>query len=98
MPVTLLVLTLLGLLAAGQAGAQTPRRGFLFKDSRADLAAARARGQRDAVLVIASMAGANPRGARLITAAGGTVQVRDDDVDYLRGRVPLGQNDGLANQ
>src|SRR5437899_7318821 len=98
MRATPLVLALLGLLAAGQGGAQTPRRGVLFKDSRADLAAARARGQKDAVLVIASMPGANPRVARLIAAAGGTVQFRDDDVDYLRARLPLDQIDGLANQ
>src|SRR5688572_22451357 len=83
-------------LSAGQIDAQIPRRGFLFKDTRGDIAAARARGEKDVLLVIASMPGANARVAKAITAKGGTVQFRADDVDYLRARLPLDQVDLLA--
>ena len=83
-------------LSAGQIDAQIPRRGFLFKDTRGDIAAARARGEKDVLLVIASMPGANARVAKAITAKGGTIQFREDDVDYLRARLPLDQVDLLA--
>ncbi len=69
--------------------AQVPRRAFLFKDARGELAQARARGEADVLLVIASMPGQNRRVAEAVSGIGGTVQFRDDDVDYLRARVPL---------
>ncbi|HUF51818.1 MAG TPA: S8 family serine peptidase [Longimicrobiales bacterium] len=87
---------LLLLLLVQAAHAQAPRRPFLFKDARGDLAAARARGDRDVLLVIASMPGANARVAQRITRMGGTVQFRDDDVDYVRARVPVDQVEALA--
>jgi len=61
-----------------------PRRGFLFKDARGELAAARARGDTGVTLVVASMPGANAKAAALVKQLGGTVRYRDDDVDYLR--------------
>lgn len=65
------------------------RRAFLFKDARGEIAAARARGDTTVLLVIASMPGTNAKVARLVTQLGGTVRYRDDDVDYLRARVPV---------
>lgn len=87
---------LLFLLVAQDATAQSARRPFLFKDTRGDLAAARARGDKDVLLVIASMPGQNARVAAKIAAAGGRVQYRDDDVDYLRARVPVDHVPTLA--
>ncbi|NJD19740.1 MAG: hypothetical protein FIA95_10730 [Gemmatimonadetes bacterium] len=72
------------------ASAQEPaRRPVLFKDSRGEIAHARVRGEKDILLVIASMPGRNAEMARAIADAGGKVQYRDDAVDYLRARVPL---------
>ena len=76
--------------------AQAPRRAFLFKDSRGELAQARARGESDVLVVLASMNGQNGRVAQAIEAMGGTVQFRDDDVDYLRARVPVDEVEALA--
>ena len=85
------------ILSAQSATAQAPRRPFLFKDARSDLATARARGDHDVLLVIASMPGANARIAKKITAVGGHVQFRDDDVDYLRARVPVDHVETLSS-
>ena len=84
------------LIAAADVSAQAARRPFLFKDSRGELAQARARGEADVLLVIASMPGRNARVAGTIAQAGGTVQFRADDVDYLRARVPLDQVEALV--
>jgi hypothetical protein len=72
------------------------RRPFLFKDDRGDIASARARGEHDLTVVIAAMPGANAQLARLITAMGGTIRFRDDNVDYIRARVPLDSVERLA--
>lgn len=69
--------------------AQVARRPFLFKDSRAELAQSLARGEKDVLLVIASMPGRNGEVADVVERLGGTVQYREDEVDYLRARVPL---------
>ena len=92
-----LLTSLLVLFSAAQAAsAQTPRRDFLFKDARSELAAARARGDSTVLLVIASMPGANAAAAKAITTMGGTVQYRDDDVDYLRARLPVDRVEAFA--
>lgn len=91
---------LLTLMLASQASAQyksdPPRRNFLFKDARGELAAARARGDSTVTLVVASMQGANARVARLVTEAGGKIGYRDDDVDYLRIRMPVDRVDAFV--
>ena len=97
MRATRLLAGLLLLFAAQSASAQAPRREFLFKDVRSELAAARARGAKDALLVIASMPGANPTVAKNITAMGGTIQFRSDDVDYIRARLPVEKIEALAS-
>lgn len=92
-----LVLTLGILSLVSVAGAQRPpriesdppRRPFLFKDARGEIAAARARGDTAVTLVIASMPGANARLVRRIGLLGGSIRYRDDDIDYLRARVPV---------
>jgi len=66
-----------------------PPRPWLFKDARGEIAAARARGDTTVLLVVASMPGANAKVARLVQQVGGTIRYRDDDVDYLRVRVPV---------
>ena len=86
-----LLLFSLGLAREGPAQYRSdpPRRPFLFKDSRGELAAARARGDTMVTLVVATMPGANARAARLVTRLGGVVRYREDDVDYLRIRLPV---------
>src|ERR1051325_616794 len=84
-----LCLAILVFVSAALPAQQVPRRPFLYKDARGELAAARARGDRDLLLVIASAVGANARVAAAVTQLGGAVHFRDDDVDYLRVRFPV---------
>lgn len=94
---TLLLLALaLSFFASTSLSAQIERRPFLFKDARGELAQARARGETDILLVIASMTGRNAQVASAVTAAGGTIQFRDDDVDYLRARIPIEEVEALV--
>ena len=53
----LLSLGILLVLTVSSITAQVPRRSFLFKDARGELAQARAKGETDVLLVIASMPG-----------------------------------------
>src|SRR5689334_10979010 len=92
------LLIALGLALSASVSAQLapPRRPFLFKDDRDDLASARVRGEREVTVVIAAMPGANPQLVRVVTGMGGTIRVRDDNVDYLRARVPTDSVERLA--
>ncbi len=91
-----LALALSSALPSAHAQLAPPRRPFLFKDDRGDIASARAKGERELTVLIASMTGKNGDVARLITAMGGTIRFRNDNVDYLRARVPTDSVDGLA--
>ncbi len=91
-----LILGLLFTLADTALPAQVARRPFLFKDSRAELAQARARGEDDVLLVMAAMPGRAADLARAVNEVGGSVQFRDDEVDYLRARVPLAGVESLT--
>ena len=96
-----LVAPLLMLLAPRGALAQSntadpPRRPFLFKDARGEVAAARARGDTTVTLVVASMPGQNAKAAALVQRLGGTIGYREDDVDYLRVRLPVDSVDKLV--
>lgn len=73
-----------------------PRRPFLFKDARGEVAAARARGDTMITLVVASMPGQNAKVAALARRLDGQVGYRDDDVDYLRVRLPLDSVDRVV--
>ena len=90
------VLALAFFLVTSAASAQVPRRPFLFKDARGELAQARARGEADVLLVVASMPGQNRRVAEAVAGFGGHVQFRDDDVDYLRVRMPVDRVEALV--
>ena len=85
----LLSLGILLVLTVSSITAQVPRRSFLFKDARGELAQARAKGETDVLLVIASMPGQNEQVAQVIAGLGGTVQFQADEVDYIRARVPV---------
>ncbi len=86
----------LGLLAPPRAGAQPERRPFLFKDARGELAQARVRGEAEVVVVVASMPGRNARVAAAVEAMGGRIGFRFDEVDYVRGWVPVEGAEELA--
>ena len=61
----------------------------LFKDSRQQLAIARAQERRDITLVVAAVMGKTAAAARDASRWGGVVRYRDDEVGYLRVRIPL---------
>lgn len=61
-----------------------PKRQFLFKDSRGELANARVQGKSTVSLVIASARGMNARVAAEAGRLGGEVRYREDSIDYLR--------------
>lgn len=82
-----------GALLQAQQQVDPPRRPFLFKDARGELAAARARGDTSVTLVVAAMPGANAKAAALVQQLGGTIRYRDDDVDYLRVHLRLDRID-----
>jgi hypothetical protein len=92
----LLAIAFLPAFVWGQERQDPLRRPFLFKDSRGELALARAKGQTEVLLIIASAAGANAKVAKLITQWGGTVRYRADDVDYLRAKVPIDSVESLV--
>ena len=72
------------------AVAQPPRRGpRLFKDSRQALAAARAQGQSHISLVVAAVSGRTRSAAADARRLGGEIRYQDDEVGYLRVRLPL---------
>jgi hypothetical protein len=93
----LVLAPVLGLsLSAGVGSAQVARRPFLFKDGRGEVAAARARGEREITVIMAAMPGANARLAAAIQSLGGKIRFRDDNVDYIRARVPVDSVEKLA--
>ena len=102
MPRALAALTLLATLASiapqpASAQLAPPRRPFLFKDDRGDLATAHARGDTSVTVIIAAMPGATGQLAQTITSMGGTIRFRDDQVDYIRARVPVDSVERLAH-
>ena len=89
-------LLVLGFVTPQGADAQPARRPFLFKDARGELAQARARGESEVVVVIASMPGRNARVAAVIGGMGGRIGFRFDEVDYLRAWVPVDRVEEVA--
>ncbi|MGH9367819.1 MAG: S8 family serine peptidase [Thermoanaerobaculia bacterium] len=75
-------------LAAATAAPQAARRE-LFKDSRALLAMARANGKANVSLVMAARPGKTDSVAREIRRLGGRIRIQEDDIGYLRARVPI---------
>src|SRR5437773_10363678 len=102
MPRALAALTLVATLASivpqpasGQIA--PPRRPFLFKDDRGDIATAHARGDTAVTVIIAAMPGATSQLAQTIQRMGGTIRFRDDQVDYIRARVPVDSVERLVH-
>ncbi len=65
------------------------RSGPLYKHARMLIALAKMRGEKDAVVLVASKVGKNATVNEEFTKLGGEVHYRADDVDYLRGRLPV---------
>ena len=91
----LLSLIVVGAIVAG-ASSTASEKSKLKKHDRLRLVEARAEGKREVTLLIASSPGANERVLHAVTRAGGTVQYRDDDVSYLRVKVPIDMVDRFA--
>jgi hypothetical protein len=81
---------------AGSGPAIPPPRRELFKDSRAQLAMARANGRRDVSVVVAAKTGRTDAVAREMRRLGARIRVEDDDLGYLRGRVPVDRVEELV--
>ncbi len=90
-------LLFLSLATPPDAAAQPPRRPFLFKDARGELAQARARGESEVVLVMAAMPGRNARLVAAVEGMGGRIGFRFDEVDYLRAWVPVERVEELVD-
>jgi hypothetical protein len=68
----------------------------LLKRDRETLARAYAEGKTETMLVIAAAPGTTASVANQITVLGGKVRYRDDEVDYLRARIPIGSVERIA--
>src|SRR5688572_30609720 len=76
---SLLVALPMAVLGLGTLVAQVPKRPFLYKDARSELATLRARGDTVVVVLIAAATGANDQVVAAVERLGGAVQYRDDD-------------------
>lgn len=72
-------------------------RSKLRKHDRLRLVEAQAQGEKELTLLIASVEGANQSVLRLVLSLGGSVQYRDDEVSYLRVKVPTETVEKLAH-
>lgn len=79
--------------APAPAASRPPR---LFKDSRQQIAIARAQGRREIALVVATVTGQTEAAAEETNRLGGDVRFRDDEVGYLRVRLPIDQATDFA--
>jgi hypothetical protein len=82
--------------AAAPAAGAASARPALFKDSRQSLAIARAQGRKDVSVLLAAKPGAASSVAAEAKRLGGDVRYRDDEVGYLRVRVPIDRATELA--
>lgn len=90
-----LLLIIVGAVVAG-ASSTASLRSKLRKHDRLRLVEARVQGKREVTLLIASSPGANERVLQDAVRAGGRVQYRDDDVSYLRVKVPIEAVESIA--
>lgn len=74
-----------------------PSRREFFKDSRGQLALARAAGNRDVSIVIAAEPGKSDAVAAEVARLGGAVKFRFDEVGYIRARVPVERAEELVS-
>jgi subtilisin family serine protease len=76
--------------------AADPQKAKLSKEDRAQVAKAVVAGDKTITVLIAAKPGANRTVAAGIAALGGTVQYRQDELDYIRAAVPSGKVDAAA--
>ena len=82
--------------AASLTAGTATQTAKLKKHDRLRLAEARAQARPEVTLLIASAPGANEKVVQEVTRAGGRVQYRDDDISYLRVKVPTGSVEKIA--
>ena len=82
---------------SSEKSTNTAGRGKLFKNHYELIGQAKLRGEKDAVVVIASRPGRNSAVAADVVRLGGEVHFRADEVDYLRARMPIDHIVALAN-
>ncbi|HEY0604699.1 MAG TPA: S8 family serine peptidase, partial [Herpetosiphonaceae bacterium] len=88
-PLTAGVLAVSLVLPAGAAPAQQVKQDQLSKHDRALIEQARAEGKSSVTVIIAADAGAEATVASGIQSLGGTVEVTDVDISYVRADVPI---------
>ena len=94
--VALLAAAMLATALLPQAAAGADPKSTLSKDDRALLARAEATGSETTTVLIAAQRGANKTVANGIAALGGTVQYREDQIDYIRAAVPTDKVEDAA--
>jgi len=104
--ISLIALSLLGNSVAQRreapAGANTNQvaafdgKSKLLKRDRESLAHAYTEGKAEVMLVIAAAPGTNAVVANQLALLGGKIRYRDDEVDYLRARIPIGNVEQIA--
>lgn len=72
------------------------RRSPLRKPDRLRVVEARAQNKKEITVLIASIPGANGKVVRIVESLGGRIMHRDDDVSYLRVRLPTESIEQLA--
>src|ERR1700722_10568811 len=82
--------------AAPRAGADNPGHSNLYKHEHALIALSKIRGDKDVVVIVAARTGRIVEAAEEFTKLGGEVHFRADDVDYLRGRLPVNEVERLS--
>ena len=92
---TLILLWIAGVASAAPAP-EGRSRPALFKDSRQTLAIARAQGRKEVSILLAAKPGAAASVAKEAAKLGGDVRYRDDEIGYLRVKVPIDQATRLA--
>jgi hypothetical protein len=80
----------------GSLAAADPQKNKLSKQDRATLAKAAVSGDKTVTVLIAAQKGANRTVAAGIAGLGGTVQYREDELDYIRAVVPAGKVEAAA--
>jgi hypothetical protein len=83
-------LVLAAALPSGVAGAD-PKGATQSKELRQQLAKAAANGDKTVTVLIAAQKGANSSVVTGITALGGSVRYREDQIDYIRATIPSGK-------
>jgi len=75
--------------AAPRAAAANSEHGKLYKHEHLLIVLSKLRGEKDVVVLVAARTGKIAEAAQEFARLGGDVHFRADDVDYLRGRLPV---------